>query len=492
MLLAVARKTATEAIQQQKVSSSITIPHLFSPRSYQIDPMRYIEAGGKRAVTVWHRRAGKDLTWLNVIICEMIRRPFCGTYLAIYPKLTQGRRDCWDAKTSQDSGGRPFRACFPPELVMESSETEMQITLKPMPHQRPHPIPDGRGGRKMVGSIFQVMGTDRDSIENLRGINCAGAVFSEYAEQNREAWELIIQPVLAENGGWAAFDFTPKGKNHAYDLYQMAKSNPSWFSSLLTIDDTRRNAPGEDGSHIVSPEYIEQIRAEGIPEEVIQQEYYCDFSGFLKGTIYGDLIVAARKDNRITRVPCHTSYPVGACFDIGRSDGTAIWLYQRIGQEIRFIDYIEDQGKGADFYAHVLQNQKPYMLSRLILPWDAKMKGYSASLSTEEYFQKVLCRRVDIAEKCSIQTGIDMVRRCFSRMFFDEVKCAPGLIHLENYKRKWDDDKNDYSGDPIHDNHSHAADGIRCGIVGGMDEPFEFMQNSSVPIVQDTEFTVFQ
>lgn len=487
------RQTATHSIQAPPPSSAPTIPYLFSPRSYQLPVFEYMDIPGrdKRAITVWHRRAGKDITWLNVLIREMLVRPFCGTYLMIYPTLKMGRQDLWDAKTSKDSGGRPFRAHFPQGIILESSETEMQITLKPTGAQNPQPISDSKGQKKFVGSILQIMGTDKDSIENLRGINVAGAVFSEFAMQNRAGWDEIIEPVVTENGGWAAFDFTPKGKNHAYDLYMKAKANPNWFTSHLSIEQTVRDAPGESGLPVMTVDAIDEMRSMGKAEEIIQQEYYCSFEGFLKGTIYGDLIVAARKDNRIGRVAYHSGFPAGAFFDIGRSDGTAIWIYQRIGQEIRFIDYIEDRGKGADYYAHELRN-RPYLITRLILPHDARMVGYSATQSTEDYMRRAVCRRVDIAEKCSVQSGIDMVRRCFSRFIFDEVKCAKGIEHLESYKRKWDEEKNDYSGEPIHDQHSHAADALRHGIVGGGDEPFEFLADSGRnPVSANSEFAVF-
>jgi len=82
-----ARKTATRKLQAASGPVTITIPHLFSPRSYQRRIMAYMDDGGKRAVTVIHRRGGKDLTWLNQIVKSMILKPFCGTYLLISSRL---------------------------------------------------------------------------------------------------------------------------------------------------------------------------------------------------------------------------------------------------------------------------------------------------------------------------------------------------------------------------------------------------------------------
>jgi poly-beta-hydroxyalkanoate depolymerase len=52
--------------------------------------------------------------------------------------------------------------------------------------------------------------------------------------------------ILAENGGWAVFIYTPRGKNHGHSLYQMAKKSNEWFCQNLTINDTKR----ADGSPV--------------------------------------------------------------------------------------------------------------------------------------------------------------------------------------------------------------------------------------------------
>lgn len=473
----------------------IPIPYGFSMRSYQLRAYQAMDSGILRALTVWHRRSGKDLFWLNRMIKAMCIAPFCGTYLYLFPHLTQGRRDLWDAKTSPDSGGRPFRAFFPPSLVLESSETEMQITLRPLPHQNAQEISDGRGGTKKVGSVFQIMGTDKDSLENIRGMNTVGAVFSEWADHDPAAWEEIIEPIMMESRGWAAFNYTPKGKNHAFKMHNLAQNDPSWYTDLQTIEMTRRDAEGEDGSPIVTLDQIDALRRAGRAEEIIQQEYYCSYDGYLHGTIFGDLIKRAAADGRIGRVPHVTQLPVGIMFDIGRTDATAMWFFQCVGSEIRFIDYYANVKEGADHYAKVAQS-KPYVYGRIILPLDARVKGFTASESTEQYLRRAICRNVVVADSISRQSGIDITRRMFSRFVFDAHHCdtpphptiPSGLDGLRGYRRKWDDDRNDYSGEPIHDQFSHPADSLRHGCVGweeGMIFPGEAFLQQEVKVESD-------
>lgn len=481
-----ARRGKTHEQNQPQGDVTISIPHLWKPRSYQAGLVRAMPGNSSatphltkdRFVLVWHRRAGKDLTSLALTVREMQHR--VGYYVHVLPTLKQAKMILWDGK---DDKGVPFLDRFPRVLIKDKNETELQIVLKPFAGQ------PGYGDPRASGSIWQLRGADDP--DSLRGPNYVGAVLAEFSEMDPIVWTAIIQPVLEQNGGWALFNFTPKGRNHSYRMYEMAKQDPRWFTQIVTIDDTRRDAAGEDGSRVVPDERIEQLRREGVPEEIIQQEYYCSFTGFLKGTIFGDMVTQARKDGRITRVPFDSNKPVGTCWDIGRTDSTAIWFYQRVGQQICFIDYLEDNLKGADYYAKLIR-EKPYLVTKLILPHDARVKGFTAAYSTEEYFQKVF-RGVMVAEKASIQSGIDMTRRSFSKFVFDDVKCARGIECLENYRRKWDDEKHDFSGDPIHSEYSHGVDALRTGVVGGLDQPLDFMEDGITrnPSQAETNFSIF-
>ncbi len=48
----------------------------------------------KRAVCVWHRRAGKDKTLLNIVVKKMLER--VGTYYCFSPEFNQGSKALWD------------------------------------------------------------------------------------------------------------------------------------------------------------------------------------------------------------------------------------------------------------------------------------------------------------------------------------------------------------------------------------------------------------
>jgi hypothetical protein len=228
-------------------SISINLPVNYTARPYQmgiVDAIVY--KGMKRAVTVWHRRAGKDKTFINILTAMMSKRK--GVYYYFLPTYNQGKKIIWDG---MDKSGFKFLNHIPEEMILRKNDSEMKIEL-------------------ITGSIFQVVGTD--NIDSIMGTNPVGCVFSEYSLQNPQAWE-FIRPILLENEGWAIFNFTPRGNNHAKVLYDMARINPNWFCELLTIDDTK----DEDGKRYITDEMIEEERVSGMSDSLIQQEYYCKF-----------------------------------------------------------------------------------------------------------------------------------------------------------------------------------------------------------------------
>jgi hypothetical protein len=175
---------------------TVTLP-VTMPRDYQLPFWRADADGFKRFILRWGRRGGKDFTGINFAAHKMMRR--VGNYYHVLPFYTQGRKAIWEGK---DKEGRPFLTAFPEELIAKRNEVEMKIELK-------------------NGSIWQVVGADK--IDSLLSSNPVGLFFSEYSLMRPDVWN-VMRPILAENEGWAAFAFTPRGKNHAYKLEQAALS----------------------------------------------------------------------------------------------------------------------------------------------------------------------------------------------------------------------------------------------------------------------------
>ena len=405
--------------------ATLTLPYNYTPRAYQLPFLRAMDNGCRRAVKVWHRRAGKDKTDLNFMVKRAAERR--GYYPYFFPTTAMGRKVLWDG---MDKSGFKFIDHIPAPLIANKNNTEMKVTLK-------------------NGSIIQIIGTD--NIENV-GVNPIGCNFSEYSLQNQRAWDLI-RPILAENGGWAIFNFTPRGKNHAYDLLKMAQANPKWFAEVLTVDDT----------NAISPEAIQEERDSGMSEDMVQQEFYCSFELGQEGSYYGKYMSQALLDGRICSVPFDPAAQVITAWDIGIGDSTAIWFYQQIGGEIHLIDYYERAGEGLAHYASMLETKRQennWIYQAHYAPHDIEARELNTGLSRKDYARQLGINFITLP-KLRVEDGIEAVRAILPRCWFDERNCADGIKALENYRKRFDERHNVYSNVPLHDWASHGADAFR-------------------------------
>lgn len=406
----------------------VIVPHNYTPRSYQIPILRAREAGMLRFVQVWHRRGGKEKTDLNLMVKEAFRR--VGLYFYMFPKLTQGRKILWDGA---DKSGFKFLNHIPAELRDgPPNQTEMKIKL-------------------INGSIIQIVGSDH--YDTLVGSNPIGIVFSEYSLQDPLAWS-FFRPILAENGGWAIFNFTPRGENHAFDLYELAMADPeNWFCQLLTVDDT-----GAISKDVLAQERREIIRLNG-NDAIYWQEYFCSFSVPISGAYYADNITAAYNDGRVGTIPHDEGITVDTWWDLGINDRMSIWFSQRVGQEYRMIDYLENSDKGMPWYIKKLK-EKPYVYGRHTAPHDINVRELMSGKKRIDTASK-LGIDFEVAPKIAIADGIDLVRSIFNQVSFEKTKCKSGLAALKNYRKQYDEVRKTYLNKPYHDWSSNGADAFR-------------------------------
>lgn len=415
--------------------TKITIPYEFTPRPYQVDLFKAMDSGYKRAITVWHRRCGKDKSMFNLLIKKAFERK--GVYYYFFPEFAQAKRVIWDGI---DGSGFKFLDHIPDILIHRKNGTDMKIEL-------------------VCGSIIQLIGTDK--FDKVRGANPVGCVFSEFAFQNPKAWN-IIRPILSENGGWAIFNSTPNGKNHFYDLFNMAESNDRWFTQFLTIKDTVK----EDGTPVITEEAVQEEIDAGMSEEMVQQEFYCNWTANSQGFYYLSHIEDAEKDGRIGTVPFDTSAPVETWWDIGVGDSTVIWFTQTMGSTIHVIDYYKNKGRGLAHYAKILQGKK-YVYRSHNFPHDMANTEFGTGRTRYEVAEELFKgTRLNIVQKVGLEDGINAVRIVLPSCHFDRSRCLDGLDALRNYHRQYDERLQEYKDKPVHDWASDPADAFRYLAVG--------------------------
>lgn len=406
-----------------KVETQIKL-NKFVPRSYQLPILDAIENKGyRRVLAILPRRAGKDVTAFNLCIRQCLRK-VCVVYY-IFPTYSQAKKVIWDSITNT---GERILDFIPDELVESKNSQEMKIRFK-------------------NGSLLQLVGSD--NFDTLMGTNPQGVVFSEYALQDPRAYQ-YIRPILTANDGWALFISTPRGKNHLWELYQIALHSPDWFAYKLSVEDT---------GHIPLEE-IDKERQEGLmSDDLIMQEYYCSFDMGVEGSYYGKYLDRMRVRGQIGIVPWEAGFKVHTSWDLGVRDSTTIIFFQVIGQTIRLIDCYENTKEGLEHYIKLLES-KPYSYGKHIAPHDIKVKEWGSGITRLEKARQ-LGIIFSTANDVSIVDGIEAVRSAFSKIWIDETQCKDLLKALGNYRQEFDIKKKIYKSHPLHDWSSHYADCMR-------------------------------
>jgi hypothetical protein len=435
----------------------IKIPHKFEPRDYQIPIFKAIDNGFLRIIQVWNRRAGKEKTDVNIIAKKIFEK--VGAYYYIFPTYNQGKKILWNGA---DKNGLRFLDHFPEETRLRTVGNEMFIEFK-------------------NGSTFQVIGSD--NIDSIVGTNPLGVVLSEYSLQDPQVWD-FIRPILAENGGWAIFNFTPRGNNHAKELLDYALTDPSnWFVSTLTVDDTKT----------MTPEVLEQERREIIAKNgddaIFQQEYYNSFSSAMQGSYYGKIIERLESENKITDVPYEQNLLVNTWWDLGINDSMSIGFFQKFGLQWRMIDYLEGSGEGLAYYIAEL-NKKGYLYGKHYAPHDIVVKELGSGKSRLETAKELGIKFETITLEdgklksavpmLSIEDGIQAVRIRLLSMVFDKTKCNRILKCLKNYHKDYDEVNKVYRNNPKHDWSSHGADMMRYFSVTPDEKPINIVFKNRV------------
>jgi phage terminase large subunit len=403
----------------------------YTPRPWQYTfDKEFHHSGKNRAFLIWARRHGKDVACWNHLISRAMLKP--GSYYYIYPVQTQAKKAIWEGMTSD---GRRFLDFIPRELLDgEPNNTEMRIKL-------------------INGSIIRILGSDNH--DALRSSNPIGVVFSEFAWHNPQTWPMVIEPILLENKGWALFNTTPSGKNHAYDLWNRAKTRENWYTSFVSNKESR----------LFSDKDLQELKENsGISEEIIQQEYYCSFDRGIDGSYYGRILNELRMKGRFNDFDSDNYSLVHTSADIGYGDSTAIWWYQMSGNEIHFLDYYENYNEGISHYINVMAEKRiknNWTYGTHSWPHDAGSGSFDTGMSKAKRAYELGLNVIVLPRDRHVSDGIERVRKWLPKCYFSVKRCEKGIKCLEAYRKKRDEKNNCYYEEPLHDWSSHGADAFR-------------------------------
>lgn len=404
----------------------IDLPSGFTPREYQ-EPIwnAVMPEDFQRGMLVWPRRNGKDLTCWNLTICKALQR--VGLYFYIAPFYNQARQIIWEGA---DGAGRQFLDYVPNEIRSgKPTKIDMRIRL-------------------INGSQIKLLGSD--NIDAIVGTNPIGIVFTEFSLHKRGVWS-YLRPVLAENGGWALFNGTPRGMgNEFYEVYLHAlRDKSNWFLQHISRDDTQ----------VPSLEAIQEDKNSGMPQALVNQEYYTSFLSGNVGSYYGVEMDFLYAEGRITAVPYDPRLPLYTFWDLGKRDATAIWFLQPHEQEIRLVDYYQEEEKSLIHHIKMVL-EKRYVYTAHYAPHDIKVEEMSTKVSRWDTAAKHGIE-FEIVPKLPIQDGIEAVREVLSRCWFDRRKCKDGVNALTHHHKRRDEKNDYYSEVAVKSWAIHGADAFR-------------------------------
>lgn len=326
-----------------------------------------------------------------------------------------------------------------------------------------------------------------------------GKICAKFPDKAREVINGSLPAVPLD--GIAVIESTAEGQDGAF--YTMTKRSQAQAESgaKLTPRDYRFHFfPwwGEAGYRIEAGDvvitdkdrsYFDEVEAkEGCKIDDAQRRWYvatrdADFSGdpesmwqeypstpeeafqvSTEGTYYAAQLAAARKQGRICNVPHLDGVPVNTFWDIGNSDGTAIWLHQKVGQDHRFFKFIEAWGEPYSYFAKELQ-KLDCVWGTHYLPHDAKHKrqqGHAITSPESELKKLSIGGKWEIVPVVDDVThGIQLTRKAFSQCWFDKEGTKEGVAHLGAYRKTWNERGACWSDTPQHSIHSEAADALR-------------------------------
>ena len=419
--------------------SVITLPNGWEPRPYQKEVFDAFQNGKKRAFLLWHRRSGKDDFALHYTACAAMQRP--GNYWHMLPQYNQCRRAIWDAVNPR-TGKRRIDEAFP-DAIRESTRNQ-DMTIK-----------------FINGSSWQLVGSD--SFDSLVGSPPVGLVFSEYALADPQAWA-YLRPILADNDGFALMITTPRGKNHAYTLYNYAKNDSDWFASTVTAKDS-----GVFSAESLAREKSELIAefGEDDGEAIFRQEYYCDFHGSMSGSYFGAIVTKMYDENRIVTSLYNPALPVSVGWDIGVNDPMAMVFCQNVGTEHRIIDYYETSDGSVQSAAKLLK-EKGYVYDTHYMPHDIAVRVWSDNAKTRYQTALELGIKpiVTVDRVKAVGDKAQIIRNLLPQTLIDEKKCAVLIEYLKSYRKKWNPVMKTWDNKPEHGPESHGVDALSQYYLG--------------------------
>lgn len=346
------------------------------------------------------------------------------------------------------------------------------------------------------GSSIEVGTSHRGGTLQYLHISEFGKICAKFPDKAREIRTGALNTIQA--GQVAFIESTAEGQEgDFFDLCQGAQGKaragtrltpldfkfffyPWWKAPEYRIDPTGVPIPDD------MLRYFAKLAEQGIELDAAQKAWYVKkaetqladmkreypstpkeaFEASVEGAYYGELMEAAEARGRIGEFKAVPGVAVNTAWDIGHSDYTSIWFWQRLFKKVRLVGYYQNVGEGAPHYAQEVQ--KLYLANNWarprealdIFPHDARVTEWGSAKSRIEQLIE-LGFRPTIATNMGLDDGINAARATIPICEFDAEACSEGIKALKNYRKEWNEELARWRDKPFHNWASDGADAYR-------------------------------
>lgn len=313
--------------------------------------------------------------------------------------------------------------------------------------------------------------------ENVKSLEDFDIVWVEEAQQLSQRSLNLLRPTIRRPGSELWFGWNPRHDTDPVDKLFRGGAPPSdsvlieanwrdnpWFPSELRQDmedDFRRD-----------PELAEHVW-NGAYESVNEASYYARW------------LRDAEAQGRIRPIEVLRHRPVMTSWDLGVDDYTVVWFWQEDGFNAYVLDYWEASDEGVGVVPHCmpelipdmseavaglirLEREVPFRYGHHYLPHDVRQREWGAGgRSRMQQLHQMGVKPIRVGAACGPEERIAASRKLLPRVIFNDTpRVHKGLAHLRRYARKRNEQLGIWLG-PLHDEHSHAADGFGEFAVNG-------------------------
>lgn len=339
------------------------------------------------------------------------------------------------------------------------------------------------------GSLMRVGTSLRSGTNQNVHVSEYGPICRDNPQQAQEIKSGTLNTVSVD--GHSFIESTARGSNGIfYDMCQEAMRKKAMHIPLTKLDYRFHFFPWyEDPSYVLEAKQYdfsendqEYFKSLAIPLTDAQKNWYinmrltqCEamkeeypstpeeaFEVSDDDKYYAKQIREIRGLKHICQFGIEKQVPVYTAWDLGMDDYTAIWVYQIIGKEIRFLHYLQGNNMPLSAYAEKL-NTLDFEYKKHFLPHDAGHRSLQTNSTTAQFMRNLGLENMVLPME-GVDTGIEKVRHSLPNCWFQEATTYEGVLALERYAKKWNAQMNQFTG-AKHDEYSHGADAFRYAIA---------------------------